>query len=133
VESKVPVSEPRLTRPPGAHCSYSGVIHTTALSHDAIETIQKSADASGLSVEIGNNYIEFDFEGRDSNQFVVDFLRTMAQAVETATGEFRCEVSVEKADPLFEFFSIRDGRLIRQRGVIVRQQEEDITSGEPAS
>jgi hypothetical protein len=40
---------------------------------------------------------------------------------------------VEKADPLFEFFSIRDGRLIRQRGVIVRQQEEDITSGEPAS
>ena len=133
VESKVPESESPLTRPPGAHCSYSGVIHTTALSHDAIETIQKAADASGLSVEIGNNYIEFDFEGRDSNQFVVEFLRTLAHAVETASGEFRCEVQVEKEDPLFEFFSIREGRLIRQRAVIVREKEEDITAGESSA
>jgi hypothetical protein len=129
----VPVSEPKLTRPPGAHCSYSGSVHTTALSHDAVDAIQKAADSCGLSIEIGNNYVEFAFEGRDSNQFVVEFLRTLAHAVETASGEFRCEVKVEKEDTFFEFFSIRDRRLIRQRGVIVRQKEEDITSGEPSS
>jgi Fe-S oxidoreductase len=132
-ELTVPANGPKLTRPQGAHCSYSGAISTPALSPGAVETIQKAADASGLSIEIGNNYIEFEFEGRDSNQFVVDFLRTLAQAVGTASGEFRCEVKVDKEDPLYEFFSIRDSRLIRQRGLIVREPEEDITAGEPSS
>ena len=60
-----------------------------------------------------------------------EFLRTLAHAIGSATGAFRCEVQVEGEDPFFEFFSIRVGRLLRQRGVIVRQQEDDITSGEP--
>jgi hypothetical protein len=113
-------------------CTYSGAIKTEALSHEAVEAIQKAADACGLSIEIGNNYIEFAFEGRDSNQFVVEFLRTMAHFVGTAKGEFRCEVHAEKGDPQFEFFRMRDKRLIRQRAVLVRQAEEDVTRGEPA-
>jgi hypothetical protein len=130
-EPKAPASLPRLTRPAGAHCFYSGTINTPALSHNAVQTIEKAADACGLSLDIGNNYIEFAFEGRDSNQFVVGFLRTLAHAVGTANGEFRCEVKVGKEDSLYEFFMIRNGRLIRQRGLIVREPEEDITSGEP--
>jgi hypothetical protein len=129
----VQANGPKLTRPEGALCSYSGAITTPALSHDAVETIRKAADASDLSIEIGNNYIEFEFDGRDHDQFVVDFLRTLAKAVGTATGEFRCEVKLDKEDPLYEFFLIRDSRLIRQRGLIVREREQDITAGDPSS
>jgi hypothetical protein len=100
------------------------------LTSETIEAVQKAADKRGLILDIGNNYIELDFEGRDSNQFVVDFLRILAQAVGTACGEFRCEIAVEQEDPLYEFFKIRDGRLIRQRGLIVRESEEDISAPE---
>jgi hypothetical protein len=131
VESSVPDFLPKLVRPQGAICSYSGSIRTDALSHESVENIQKAAESCGLSLDIGNNYVEFAFEGRDSNQFVVEFLRTLAHAVENASGEFRCEVTRENEDPLFEFFSIRNRRLIRQRGVIARENEEDITTGEP--
>jgi Fe-S oxidoreductase len=123
-------SGPRLQRPKGSRCSYSGSIKSLALTPDTLETIQKAADARALTLDIGNNYIQLEFEGRDANQFVVDFLRILATAVGTASGEFRCEITVEKQDPLYEFFTIRDSKLFRQRGLIVRESEEDITSVE---
>ena len=119
---------PRLERPKGSHCSYTGSITIDPLTPDTLETIHKAADERALTLDIGNNYIEFEFEGRDSNQFVVDFLRILAKAVGTATGEFRCEITVDKQDPLYEFFTIRDSKLFRQRGLIVRESEEDITN-----
>jgi len=119
---------PRLERPKGSHCNYSGSITIDPLTPDTLETIHKAADERALTLDIGNNYIEFEFEGRDNNQFVVDFLRILAKAVENASGEFRCEITVDKQDPLYEFFTIRDSKLFRQRGLIVRESEEDITS-----
>jgi Fe-S oxidoreductase len=130
LESMVPPSGPRLSRPAGSRCSYSGHITTTLLTAEAIETVQQAADSRGLTLDIGNNYIEFEFEGRDSNQFVVEFFRIMARAVRDAKGEFRCEVTAANQDALYEFFKIREGRLIRQRGLVVRESEEDITFGE---
>jgi hypothetical protein len=97
------------------------------LSPDTLEIIQKAADSRALTLDIGNNYIEFEFEGRDTNQFVVDFLRILAKAVGTASGEFRCEITADKQEPLYEFFKFRDSKLFRQRGLIVRESEEDIT------
>jgi len=118
---------PRLQRPQGARCSYSGSISISTLSPDTLETIQQAADVRALTLDIGNNYIQLEFEGRDSNQFVVDFLRILAKAVGTASGEFRCEITADKQDPLYEFFTIRDSKLYRQRGLIIRESEEDIT------
>jgi len=118
---------PRLQRPAGSHCSYSGSISITSLTPEILETIQKAADDRALTLDIGNNYIEFEFEGRDSNQFVVDFFRILAKAVRTASGEFRCEITADKQEPLYEFFKFRDSKLFRQRGLIVRESEEDIT------
>lgn len=124
-------SGPRLSRPSGSRCTYTGHITTgSLLTSETIEAVQKAADERGLILDIGNNYIECEFEGRDSNQFVVGFLRILAQAVGSASGEFRCEITVEHEDPLYEFFKIRDGRLIRQRGLILRESEEDITAEE---
>ena len=128
-ELRADSSGPRLQRPEGSRCSYSGSITTTSLTSDVIETIQEAADDRALTLDIGNNYIELEFDGRDSSQFVVDFLRIMAKAVGTASGEFRCEITANKQEPLYEFFKIRDSRLFRQRGLIVRESEEDITSG----
>jgi Fe-S oxidoreductase len=118
---------PRLQRPQGSRCSYSGSITITSLTPDILQTIQKAADDRALTLDIGNNYIELEFEGRDSNQFVVDFLRILAKAVGTASGEFRCEITADRQDPLYEFFTIRDSKLFRQRGLIIRESEEDIT------
>lgn len=117
----------RGARPEGAVCSYSGYLSVPSLTPQAAELVRSAAQAAGLEVDIGSGSIEFGYDGRDSNRFVVEFLRQVASAIGTASGEVRCEVAADGADPCFEFYRISNGRLLRQTGAIVRQPEEDIS------
>ena len=112
-------------RPEGSLCSYSGYLSVPALTPQVAEQVDAAAKAAGLDVEIGNCSIEVEYKGRDSNQFVVEFLKKLAAAIGTASGEIRCEIGTDEADPCFEFFTIRDSKLVRQRGSIVRQPGEE--------
>ena len=120
-------TEIRSIRPEGVCCSYSGYLSVPTLTEQAAEHVRTEAVAAGLDIDIGSSSIEFAYDGRDSNGFVVEFLQQVASAVGTASGEIRCEVSSEDGDPSFEFYRISGGRLLRQFGTIVRRLEHDVS------
>ena len=104
---------------------YSGWLQTE-LGHESQEKIRMLATRYGLELDVGVHYIELEYQGRDTNRFVVEFLVDLAREVVDAEGEVRCETVYEGGDPSFEFFSIRGGKLARQRAVIVRDAVEII-------
>ncbi len=114
-------------RPEGAICSYNGYLSVPSLTPERAEQLESAAQTAGLTIDVGSKSIEFAFEGRDTNLFVVAFLRHVAAIIGTASGEIRCEIAADQADPCFEFFRISNGRLFRQLGEIVRQPEEDVS------
>lgn len=113
-------------RPPGAVCSYSGYLMVSDLVHETAEQVRATARAVGLELDVGDRSIEFEYQGRDSNRFVIKFLLQIAPIIGTASGEIRCEVSSDEGDPCFEFYRISGGRLIRQFGTIVRQDTQEL-------
>lgn len=115
-------------RPEGSLCSHNGYLLVPNLSAATAERIRAAASTAGLDIDVARTSIEFQFEGRDSNQFVVDFLRQLAGDVGTAEGEIRCEITGE-GDSIFEFFKMRDSRLFPQRATLVREIEEDLGNG----
>ena len=118
--------EKACARPEGAVCSYSGYLSVPTLTPSAAERVLAAALASGLEIDIESGSIEFEYEGRDSNCFVVRFLQEVALLIGTASGEIRCEIAADDRDPCFEFYRISGGRLFRQIGAIVRQPEQDV-------
>jgi hypothetical protein len=115
-----------LARLSGAICNYDGYLTGFALPAGSILDITERANSLGLSIEMDQEHIEFSFKGRDSNLFVIDFLKYLAQRVGTALGEVRCEITTDERDPLFEFFRFREGKLIAQKGRIVRDSEMEM-------
>lgn len=101
--------------------SYSGFLQTNETPESVRKKIEDLASASGLKIEVLRNSIEFEFTGRDSNRFVVEFLRQLAAELGNASGEVVCESSGDVGEIEFEFYSISDGRLYVQRGKIVRE------------
>jgi hypothetical protein len=124
-----------LSRPKDALCSYDGYLTGFMIPPGVVSEIMRRGESLGLPIEIGQDYFEFSFQGRDSNLFVVDFLRYLAQKLGTATGEIRCEITVDEPDPLFEFFKLRSGKLIVQKGHILRDSEieAEVKESEPES
>lgn len=91
------------------------------------EKLKFLAQNVGLELDVGNNYIEFEYQGRDSNQFVVKFLMAMAKIILDAQGEVRCEMEPEEGDPVFNFYSFKEGQLLLQHGEIKRGITELVT------
>lgn len=104
---------------------YSGLL-CVHLDPQSQEQVRAVATRHGLELDVADDYIEFDYQGRDTNRFVVAFLVDLARDVVDAEGEVRCESVSEETDPSFEFFSIRGGKLIRQRAVLIREVGEVI-------
>ena len=119
-------TEANIERPQGSTCSYDGYLVFAKPVPDLEKRIKAVADAAGLQVDVGNNSIEFRYEGRDSNQFVVKFLTALAGIVGTASGEIRCQVTTDEGDPIFEFFRIKNSHLFMQRASLVRGVEEEL-------
>jgi hypothetical protein len=76
---------------------------------------------------VADSYIEFDYQGRDSNRFVVAFLVDLARLVVEAEGEVCCQTQNDGSDPSFEFFTIRGGMLLRQPARLVREGTEIVS------
>ena len=71
--------------------------------------------------------IDVEYKGRDSSRVVVRALLRLARLIQNADGEVRCEVSGNTDQLWFEFFTVRDGRLYRQRGSVTRESEKEVT------
>ena len=70
--------------------------------------------------DVGTNYIEINYTGRDTNRFVVAELKKIASVVGDAEGEITCSYQNEAGDPSFEFYMIAGGKLYVQKGVVSR-------------
>lgn len=106
--------------------SYDGYLRCSGLTGSSRARIIDLAHSAGIGIEFGIGYLELSYVGRDRQEFFVAFLRDLATLMGNVDGEIRCEVSGEQADPTFEFFRIVDGRLLRQRGRIVRGELEEV-------
>ena len=89
-----------------------------------LATVLKESQAFNVSPRM----IEVEFTGRGTNRVVERTLLQLAPILGNAQGEVRCEVSGDIDQLWFEFFTIRNGRLFRQRGEIVRAPQEEVTS-----
>ena len=105
---------------------YSGWLQAS-ISSENREKLETLARKTGLSVDIAEKYIEFEYQGRDTNRFVVRFLVKAAEFIGDAEGEIRCEIDSGSIDPEFEFYRFREGKLICQTGKIVRDIEIVVT------
>lgn len=107
-------------------CEYDGYLIAPNLEEPRLQLIRGMAEKAGLSLDFGSGSIEFQYIGRDANRWIVRFLRELATAVVDAGGEVVCKLASEDSDPTFEFYRIRDGRLLRQVGEIVRGPVEAV-------
>jgi hypothetical protein len=103
---------------------YSGTWRV-AMTGEARQRTLVLAQSVGLSVELGEQWVEFEYNGRDSNRFVVTFLLGLAAILRDAQGEVECVTSGD-GDPKYEFFTVVDGTLVRQVGRIVRGPAEQV-------
>jgi hypothetical protein len=109
---------------------YSGYLMFGPLSDEQTETARSVLTKAGHSPDLEPHALEFEYSGRDTNRKVVRLLGRLAEIIGDADGEIVCTIEREGADPDFEFYSIRDGRLLRQRGRIVREASAEVV--EPA-
>ena len=77
--------------------------------------------------EVTPTTLELEYKGRDSSRAIPRVLLRLAQLIENADGEIRCQVEGDSDQLWFEFYRIRDGRLFRQRAEAVRQPEHEVT------
>jgi hypothetical protein len=106
---------------------YSSHLSIKPLTRDLIRQIRAVADVPGF--DITDDAIELDYQGRDSGRKVVRVLSKVARLVGNAAGEVQCQISGDVSNLSFEFYRIRDGRLYRQQGEIVRSQETHVSDG----
>ena len=105
---------------------YSGYLIVKEPSIDTLEELALLANEVGI-LDISPTAIEVEYKGRDSSHVVVRTLLRLARLVREATGEIQCEVSGDADQLWFEFYRIRDGRLFRQLGEVVRQPEQEVS------
>ncbi len=83
-------------------------------------SILRAFQDAGLSVELTDTSLEFELDGRDTNRRVIECFRLVAKELKSACGEMRCEIDDENMDPSFEFLTIKEDRIWRETGEIVR-------------
>lgn len=105
---------------------YDGYLIVPNLAEPRLQLIRGMAEKVGLSLDLAPGSIEFQYIWRDTNRWIVRFLRELATAVVDANGEVVCKFASEDKDPTFEFDRIQEGRLLRQFGGIVRSPVEAV-------
>lgn len=106
---------------------YSCYMTFAPLSNENLARAKRFITTSGLSVDLGVNYLEFDYTGRDTNRQVVRLLDALAPIIGDADGEALCTLNWEDRDASFEFYSIKNQRLLRQEARLVRAKAEVVS------
>jgi len=109
---------------------YSGYLGVSHLSEARLEQLANAVKHTG-GIDVLGRAIEIEFEGRDTSRAFQRMLVRIARLVDDADGEIRCQIEGDGDQLWFEFYQIRNGRLFRQRGDVVRQAEQEVT--EPAT
>jgi hypothetical protein len=100
---------------------YSGYLIFDELDHSRIAEMSSEIAAAGLDWEFDSTHLEVEYQGRDTNRFVVVLLGRLARLIGSASGEIRCQQTLDdEMDPTFLFFRIKDSCLFEQEGKIER-------------
>ena len=102
---------------------YDGYLEVN-LSKAQVQAIRSFSECGAPSVEISPSAIVVSYKGRDTERIMVNRLVELAKIIGDAEGEIIFEEDIEEGDNRFEFFSIRGGKLYRQKGRIVRSEEK---------
>ncbi len=102
---------------------YYGYLTFAEIDQDRIHQVRKLAESAALRIDVGETFLEFEYSGRDSSRQIVRFLYGVAALLLDVLGEVKCELVDDDGEERFEFYSIRGGNLICQRGIVVRGQE----------
>ncbi|WP_017327093.1 hypothetical protein [Synechococcus sp. PCC 7336] len=106
---------------------YSAYLILNKIDQSTISLIKGIANRFKLEVDIGENYFEFDYSGRDKNHYVVRFFAELAAIIVDCKGEIICEIINDEGDNSYEFFSIENGELFCQPGEILRGVKEKVS------
>lgn len=88
--------------------------------------ISRVLSDKNFEADISRNSLEFESTGRDEDRLVLKIFKEIATVLKDADGELRCEIDDENDDPHFEFFTIKGGNLLIQKGRLVRESNVDI-------
>lgn len=102
---------------------YSAYLTFSEIDQDVLMQVKALAENAALQIDVGKNFLEFEYFGRDTARQVIQFLFELARLLHNASGEAKCELVNDDGDSNFEFYRISDGKLICQLGKIHRGPE----------
>lgn len=103
--------------------TYDGDFSFKILPREKADLLDELFAEGGFEVDIALQSLEFSWMGRDPDGRILKIFIAAAQILQDAEGELRCEIDDDQPDPRFEFFTIKQGRLMLQRGTLVRGSE----------
>ncbi|WP_395748224.1 hypothetical protein [Prosthecobacter sp.] len=103
--------------------TYDGYFTFKILSREKADYLDDLFAEAGIEVDLALQSLEFSWMGRERDHQVRKLFMAVAKTLEDAEGELRCEIDDDKVDPHFEFFTIKQGQLLLQRGSLVREGE----------
>ena len=106
---------------------YSGYLTYRPLPPERLAEVRRIAASFGEELEAQTEWLELQYSGRDTGRKFVSLLQQLASVIADAEGEVVCQLDTQAADPEFEFYSIREGKLLLQRGRVVREPVEEVT------
>lgn len=102
--------------------TYDGYFTFAILPREKADHLDNLFADSEIEVDLALQSLEFSWMGPERDQTILTLFKEVATTVVDAEGELRCEIDDEKDDPHFEFFTIKQGQLFRQRGSLVREE-----------
>lgn len=95
----------------------------TLLDRQQVNQMDKLFSDGGFEADLTLQSLDFSWMGTGKDQVILKLFQVVAGIVKDAEGELRCEIDDEAVDPHFEFFTIKGGQLLLQRGKLVREAE----------
>lgn len=103
--------------------TYDGYFTFKILSREQADHLDNVFAESGIEVDLALQSLEFSWMGCERENVIVKLFMQVARTIGDAEGELRCEIDDDAVDPHFEFFTIKEGQLLMQRGAVVRESE----------
>ncbi len=103
--------------------TYDGSFSFRILARDKADHLDEVVAEAGLEVDLALQSLDFSWMGQERNHAILKVFMEVARTLVDAEGELRCEIDDDQEDPHFEFFTIKQGQLLLQRGTLVREAE----------
>ena len=111
---------------------YDGLIRFASLTARQQEQIRDVLQTANFQAILTPTLMEVSYAGHDTGRHIVRLLCDVARIIVNADGEIVCSFSGDNtlghnvSETEYEFYRIRDGKLYRQHGHIVRDESQEV-------